>query len=230
MVLQRARAGYVDRNAIILDQHSRRLRRRLHRTGFEFESGYARLPDVAPEESGIGGVEEPHPQIRIVQLNGYVCEFTGSNNPQRVYSDRSPVFGVIPSVEARLTAQEKPKDAGDSKHQYVIVDMHSVNRVETAAAKVIRTKARDTPGLTVVLCGFSEGSGAAADLIRSGLELSFATFDGIVSSENERCIRVFSGCETAVEWCKSDIVSRENGPLNDLVFARGKRSTLAASL
>ncbi|KAH9985937.1 hypothetical protein F4779DRAFT_632465 [Xylariaceae sp. FL0662B] len=201
----RAREGYVDRNATILDQHSRRLRRHLHRTGAESGSGYSRLPDVAPEESGIGiggSEEKPHPQIRIVQLNGYVF------------------FGVIPSVEARLNAQGKPKDADDGKHQYVIVDMHSVSRVETAAAKVIRTKARDTPGLTVVLCGVLEGSGAAADLTRSGLDLSFATSDGIFSSDNEHCIRVFNGCETAVEWCKGDVVWRENGLLNDTASAR----------
>ena len=138
------------------------------------------------------------------------------------------VFGVIPSVEAQLTAQVK-KSKNVSKEpsgpqQYVIVDMHSVNRVETAAAKVIRTKARDTPGLTLVLCGFSEGSGTAADLIRSSLDLSFASAEGIFSSENENCIRVFGACETAVAWCKGDAIRRENGPLGKPSSAHGKQT------
>ena len=145
---------------------------------------------------------------------------------QGITSNRLLVFGVIPSVEAQLTAQVKSKDVSKDKNtpqQYVVVDMHSVNRVETAAAKVIRTKARDTPGLTLVLCGFSEGSGTAADLVRSGLDLSFASAEGVFSSENEGCIRAFRVCETALAWCKGDIARRENGLLGEPTSTHGKR-------
>lgn len=140
-------------------------------------------------------------------------------------SNQFSVFGVIPSVEAQLAAQVKSKDISkdaDAKQQYIIIDMHSVNRVETAAAKVIRTKAKDTPGLTLVLCGFTEGSGTAADLVRSGLELSFALADGVFSSNQENCIRVFSGCDTALVWCKDDVARRENGPLTEPPLDQGR--------
>ncbi|KAI0192416.1 sulfate transporter family-domain-containing protein [Astrocystis sublimbata] len=165
------------------------------------EYHYSRLQHTSHEESLIDGSEEKmHPQIRLVHLNGYLF------------------FGVIPSVEAQCDAQGKPNKSvqeEEVKQQYVIVDMHSVNRVETAAAKSIRTKARDSPGLTLVLCGVSESSGTAADLIRSGVELDFNPSSGVMTvAEDGDGIRVFSALETAVLWCKNDIARRENGTLS----------------
>lgn len=73
---QRAKVGYVDRNLAILSQHSRRLQsNNLHRHG-RLGASYTRLPDTSPEESGNAIEEKFHPQIRVVRLNGYVCECT----------------------------------------------------------------------------------------------------------------------------------------------------------
>ncbi|CAJ2510304.1 Uu.00g050070.m01.CDS01 [Anthostomella pinea] len=197
----RARPGYVERNLTILDQHSKHLHHHSHR--LRANAGYSRLPDTAPEESGVSDLEEKlHPQIRLVHLNGYVF------------------FGVIPSVEAQLIARVKSKGASidpGAPHEYVVVDLQSVNRVETAAARVIRTKARDTSGVTLVLCGLSEGSGTAADLVRSGLDLTFAPADGAFPSEKEGSIRAFDGCDSALGWCKADVARREIGTLSEPV-------------
>lgn len=231
IIRQRARDGYVERNLTILDQHSRRLHRHMHRK--PASAGYSRLPDTYPEESGIGGMEEKlHPQIRLVHLNGYVCEYSQLCVRGR-FSNQLSVFGVIPSVEAQLTAQVKSKDVSQETNvhqQYIIVDMHSVNRLETAAARIIRTKSRDEPGLTLVLCGFSEASGTAADLTRSGLDLSFASADGALSSTNEECIHVFDEFATALMWCKSDIARREDSPLSETAFAKGKLGIILSIL
>lgn len=127
-------------------------------------------------------------------------------------------------MEAQLTAQVKTKgskkrveeSAGD-QHQYVIVDMQTVHRVETAAAKVIRTKARDEPEITLLLCGFSEGSGTAADLVRSGLELRYGPSVDVGASQKETYIRVFEDSASAATWCKKDLARREtsraSGPI-----------------
>ena len=132
-------------------------------------------------------------------------------------------------MEAQLTAQVKTKgskkgtgESADDQHQYVIVDMQTVHRVETAAAKVIRTKARDEPGITLLLCGFSEGSGTAADLVRSGLELRYGPSGDFGASQKETYIRVFENCASAATWCKKDLARREALRASGLTRAPGK--------
>lgn len=138
---------------------------------------------------------------------------------------------MIPSVEAQLTAQVKikgaKKETGTHQHHYIIVDMHTVHRVETSAAKVIRTKARDEAGLTLVLCGFSRGSGTAADLIRSNLDLRFETANGAVASGKETFVRVFPDCASALNWSRYSLARREDSSLIETAPTQGKTILLS---
>lgn len=87
--------------------------------------------------------------------------------------------------------------------------MDSTYRVETAAARLIKTKARDTPGTTLVLSGFDEKSGTAADLKRSGLELSFLGAGASpVPSPSCEAICAFEQIEMALAWCRIDTTRR----------------------
>ncbi|KAK8118033.1 sulfate transporter family-domain-containing protein [Apiospora kogelbergensis] len=191
----RAKSSYIERNLVILDRHSRRRQPYLHRRRASVE--YFPLADTSPEESGTGGMhQETPPQIHLVRLNGYVF------------------FGVIPSVEAQLTANVWAKDAkkvASSERRYTIVDMQAVHRVETAAARVLRTKSRVGSGLTMVLCGFSEASGTAGDLRRAGLELCFPSAASFLPLANELSIRVFSDSTTALRWCRGDLARQLAG-------------------
>ena len=87
------------------------------------------------------------------------------------------------------------------------MDMGAAHRVETAAARLIKTKARDTPGTTVLLCGFGKNSGTAADLNRSGIELCFTPEISNCYSSGAQ-ILAFEDSDDAVAWCKADIAER----------------------
>lgn len=175
--------------------------------------------------------QETPPQIHLVRLNGYVCKF--ARTPLEVkweaLSDQSPVFGVIPSVEAQLTANVWAKDAkkvASSERRYTIVDMQAVHRVETAAARVLRTKSRVGSGLIMVLCGFSEASGTAGDLRRAGLELCFPSAASFLPLANELSIRVFSDSTTALRWCRGDLARQLAGEAHVPAPVKGKPDSL----
>lgn len=218
---QRAKSGYIERNLAILDQHSRQRQHSLHRSRASAE--YTPVLDTSCEEFGIGGIDGRSPRIRLVRLNGYVCKRV--RHPRTEHSDRNPVFGIIPSVEAQLAAEvfdKKGEKDGSTEGKYIIVDMHAVHRIETAAAKVVRTKARDGFGLTLVLCGFSEASGTAVDLRRAGVELLFSSAFDFSSPTNANCVRVFRDATQALQWCQSDFSRQLRGADNFPVPTQGR--------
>lgn len=123
-------------------------------------------------------------QIKMVRLDGYVF------------------FGAIPSMEDKLASKATPDKP---THQYIIVDMGLAHRVETAAARLIKTKARDTPGTTLVVCGLTESSGTAADLRRSGITLSYPASKMSQHTGSSAVVMAFRDPVAALEWCRYDI-------------------------
>lgn len=92
--------------------------------------------------------------------------------------------------------------------------MEPAYRVETAAARLVKTKARDNHATTLVVCGFDKVSGVAADLTRSGISLKFAGDTNTKCSDLPGEILAFQDCATAIEWCR---------------LYRNRRKVLAAS-
>ena len=223
---QRAKLGYMERNLAILDQYSRHRQHSLHRSHASAE--YTPVVDTLGEEAGIGGMGDKSPQIRLVRLKGYICR--SARYPRAENADQNPVFGIIPSVEAQLAAEvfdKKGEKDASIEGKYIIMDMHAVHRVETAAAKVVRTKARDgSSGLTLVLCGFSAASGTAVDLRRAGVELSFSSAVGFQPPPNENCVRVFQDEITALQWCQSDFARQLRGATSGKAPAPHPKSVL----
>ncbi|PBK77738.1 hypothetical protein ARMSODRAFT_6448 [Armillaria solidipes] len=113
---------------------------------------------------------------RIVVLSGYVY------------------FATIPSLESQLL---------DTKTQlaFVIVDLSTVHRLETAAAQCFQRAVRDlAPRSTVlVLCGIQKGSGAHADFDRAGVDLTFDFEQGVAP---EKGILSFRTRGDALTWCE----------------------------
>ena len=110
------------------------------------------------------------------------------------------VFGVIPSLEAKINPNQK----SHVPHQYVVIDMTRVHRLETAAVQALRSNAREAKTSTIVLCGLFSGSGPHADLERGGLKLRFLTSeskDSTPTGPNE--IRAFDNRIASIEWCRS---------------------------
>ncbi|PBK96451.1 hypothetical protein ARMGADRAFT_696861 [Armillaria gallica] len=129
---------------------------------------------------------------RVVILSGYVY------------------FATIPSLESQLL---------DTKTQlaFIIVDLSTVHRLETAAAQCFQRAVRDlAPRSTVlVLCGIQKGSGAHADFDRAGVDLTFDYEKGGVAPE--RGILSFRTRGDALTWCErqSEVVLEKNviGPM-----------------
>lgn len=73
--------------------------------------------------------------------------------------------------------------------------------METAAARLVKTKARDNPGTTPMVCGLDKTSGVSADLARPGLALRFAVDTGAKGPDFPGEILAFEYYVTAMEWC-----------------------------
>ncbi|KAK7733904.1 hypothetical protein SLS53_008054 [Cytospora paraplurivora] len=149
--------------------------------------GYSALPssdEGSNSDTTRAGSTEYLRQIKMVRLDGYVF------------------FGAIPSMEEKLASKANPDKP---THQYIIVDMGLAHRVETAAARLIKTKARDTPGTTLVVCGLKESSGTAADLRRSGITLSYPANKMSQHTGSRAVVMAFRDPGAALEWCKYDI-------------------------
>ncbi|KAJ5315913.1 hypothetical protein N7476_006220 [Penicillium atrosanguineum] len=194
------------RSTLAQQQGYRRFHQGVDPRSLDLATRYSRVPDSTsaceegtPYEDAVG--EEIY--IKVVRLNGYVF------------------FGVIPSIESAITNTP----SGSSTQQYIIVDMESAYRVETAAARLIKTKARDTFRTTLVACGFDKTSGVAADLKRSGVELSFM-HDGL--NEPEDSILAFDDCDVAWEWCKLDRAHRAQTDGISYELSQNKVKALAA--
>ncbi|KAF9467786.1 sulfate transporter family-domain-containing protein [Collybia nuda] len=111
---------------------------------------------------------------RVVVLSGYVF------------------FASIPSLEMRLL---DPK----AHASFIIVDMTSVHRLETAAAQCFDRGVRDlTPRSTaIILCGVQKGSGVHADFERAGITLVFDP-----EFMEEKAILAFGTRDESVAWCQ----------------------------
>ncbi|KAK0197494.1 hypothetical protein F5146DRAFT_1130353 [Armillaria mellea] len=131
---------------------------------------------------------------RVVVLSGYIY------------------FATIPSLESQLL---------DTKTQlaFVIVDLLTVHRLETAAAQCFQRAVRDlAPRSTVlVLCGIEKGSGAHADFDRAGVDL---IFDSEEEMAPEKGILSFRTRGDALTWCEcqSEVVcsdpEKDIGPMS----------------
>ncbi|KAK0228186.1 hypothetical protein IW262DRAFT_585446 [Armillaria fumosa] len=85
---------------------------------------------------------------------------------------------------------------------FVIIDLSTVHRLETAAAQCFQRAVRDlAPRSTVlVLCGIQKGSGAHADFDRAGVDLIFDSEKGGVAPE--KGMLVFRTRGDTLTWCK----------------------------
>ncbi|KAK0448347.1 sulfate transporter family-domain-containing protein [Desarmillaria tabescens] len=134
-------------------------------------------------ESG-GSLEKNLPDSMLRDVNARVVVLSGY-----VY------FATIPSLESQLL---------DTRIQpaFVIVDLSTVHRLETAAAQCFQRAVRDlAPRSTIlVLCGVQKGSGVHADFDRAGVDLTFDSEKGGAASENG--ILSFRARGDALTWCE----------------------------
>ncbi|KAK0240515.1 hypothetical protein EDD85DRAFT_999814 [Armillaria nabsnona] len=156
-----------------------------------------------------GTLEKNHVECLLRNINARVVVLSGY-----VY------FATIPSLESQLL---------DTKTQlpFVIVDLSTVHRLETAAAQCFQRAVRDlAPRSTVlVLCGIQKGSGAHADFDRAGVDLTFNSEKGGVVPE--KGILSFSTRGDALSWCerqsevvRSGLEKDDMGPISHVDIYR----------
>ncbi|CAN8098491.1 unnamed protein product [Discula destructiva] len=135
-------------------------------------------------------------RISVVKLDGYFF------------------FGIIASFNSEIDACNRVATGGSGTadlglHQYIIIDLTSTYRVETAAAQLIKSKIRDAKETTLVLAGLSPSSGTAADIRRAGITLDFETsrLSGAAFSKGsgDEDLKVFENCAMALAWCRNEL-------------------------
>lgn len=118
------------------------------------------------------------------------------------------VFASIPSLEMKLL---DPK----AQASFIIVDMTSVHRLETAAAQCFDRGVRDLAprSTSIILCGVQKGSGVHADFERAGITLAF---DPEVTEQ--KAILAFGTRGDSVAWCQQkyeeSLVIEQRGKFN----------------
>ncbi|KAF5368510.1 hypothetical protein D9758_002435 [Tetrapyrgos nigripes] len=106
-------------------------------------------------------------------------------------------FASIPSIESRILKLKRTAS-------FIVIDMTTVHRLETAAAQCFSRAVRDLgDATTLVICGLEKDSPVEADFQRAGVNLIYG--DGPLEGKG---IRVFLNRSEAVRWCQAQQISK----------------------